>query len=151
MTKAFWTKQGTVAWHIAVRFAIFLQRAAQKLVPALCRLHINRFEKNHGLSQLYQIHCLTSRTTAAILRIYYKHALFYCLSHSWQAVTCANRIWADLASLRKHPFLLALRRRGRFAQRNVWDSATEIPYWWRKICPESGQKRWLVNRVVTLF
>ena len=52
---------------------------------------------------------------------------------------------------RKHPFLLTLRRWGRFAQRNVCDSATEIPYWWRKICPESGQKRWLVNGVVTLF
>ncbi|XP_073248884.1 MAM and fibronectin type III domain-containing protein 1-like [Porites lutea] len=32
------------------------------------------------------------------------------------------------ASLRKHPFLLALRRWGRFARRNVCDSATEIPY-----------------------
>ena len=31
-------------------------------------------------------------------------------------------------SLRKHPFLLALRRCGRFARRNVCDSATEIPY-----------------------
>ena len=31
-------------------------------------------------------------------------------------------------SLRKHPFLLALRRCGRFAGRNVCDSATEIPY-----------------------
>ena len=31
------------------------------------------------------------------------------------------------ASLRKHPFLLALRRWGRFARRNVCDSATEIP------------------------
>ena len=31
-------------------------------------------------------------------------------------------------SLRKHPFLLALRCRGRFARRNVSDSATEIPY-----------------------
>ena len=40
---------------------------------------------------------------------------------------------------------------GRFARRNVCDSATEIPYWWRKICAESGQKRWLVDRVVTLF
>ena len=30
-------------------------------------------------------------------------------------------------SLRKHPFLLALRRWGRFARRNVCDSATEIP------------------------
>ena len=48
-------------------------------------------------------------------------------------------------SLRKHPFLLALRRWGRFAERNVCDSATEIPHLWRKICPESGQKRWLVE------
>ena len=31
-------------------------------------------------------------------------------------------------SLRKHPFLLALRRWGRFARRNVCDSAAEIPY-----------------------
>ena len=54
-------------------------------------------------------------------------------------------------SLRKQPFLLALRRWGRFARRNVCDSATEIPYWWRKICPESGHKRWLDDRVVTLF
>ena len=30
-------------------------------------------------------------------------------------------------SLRKHPFLLTLRRWGRFARRNVCDSATEIP------------------------
>ena len=33
-----------------------------------------------------------------------------------------------LGSLRKHPFLLALRRWGRFAWRNICDSATEIPY-----------------------
>ena len=52
------------------------------------------------------------------------------------------------SSLRKRPFLLALRRWGRFAQRNVRDSATEISYWWRKICPESGQKSWLVDGVV---
>ena len=31
-------------------------------------------------------------------------------------------------SLRKHPFLLALRPWGHFARRNVCDSATEIPY-----------------------
>ena len=36
------------------------------------------------------------------------------------------------SSLRKHPFLLALRNWGRFARRNVCDSAAEIPYWWRK-------------------
>ena len=35
---------------------------------------------------------------------------------------------APTTSLRKHPFLLALRRWGRFARRNVCDSATEIPY-----------------------
>ena len=41
---------------------------------------------NHVLlektSQLYQIRCLTGRNTAAILRIYFKDALFHCLSHS---------------------------------------------------------------------
>ena len=37
-------------------------------------------------------------------------------------------VWTGI-SLRKHPFLLALRRWGRFARRNVCDSATEIPYW----------------------
>ena len=31
-------------------------------------------------------------------------------------------------SLRKHPFLLALRRLGRFARRNVCDSVAKIPY-----------------------
>ena len=38
---------------------------------------------------------------------------------------CLN---SDRASLRKQPFLLAPRRLGRFARRNVCDSATEIPY-----------------------
>ena len=52
--------------------------------------------------------------------------------------------------LRKQPFLIAPRRWGRFARRNVCDSATEIPYWWRKICPESGRKRWLDDGVVTV-
>ena len=33
------------------------------------------------------------------------------------------------ASLWKQPFLLASYRWGRFAKRNVCDSATEIPYW----------------------
>ena len=32
-------------------------------------------------------------------------------------------------SLRKHPFLLTLRRWGPFARRNVCDSGAEIPYW----------------------
>ena len=56
-----------------------------------------------------------------------------------------------VTSLRKHPFLLTLHRWGRFAQRNICNSATESPYWWCKICPESGQKRRLVDGVVTLF
>ena len=58
---------------------------------------------------------------------------------------------SNVTSLRKHSFLLALRCWGRFARRNVCDSATEIPYWCRKICPESGQKNWPVDGVVTLF
>ena len=38
----------------------------------------------------------------------------------------------SLYSLRKHPFLFALRRWGCFARRNVSDSVTEIPNWWPK-------------------
>ena len=44
---------------------------------------------------------------------------------------CVNPIFflhQQYFSLRKHPFLLALRRWGRFAWRNVCDSAKEIPY-----------------------
>ena len=41
-------------------------------------------------------------------------------------------------------FILAPRRSGHFARRNVCASATEIPYWWREFCPESGQELWLV-------
>ena len=54
-------------------------------------------------------------------------------------------------SLRIQPFFLAHRRWGRFARRNLCDSATDNPYWWRKICPESGQELWLVDIVVILF
>ena len=38
-----------------------------------------------------------------------------------------------------------------FTRRNVCATATEMPYWWRKICPESGQELWLVDIVVILF
>ena len=75
---------------------------------------------------------------------------FFILSLSWLAERYVGG-FKDKLSLRKHPFLFALRRWGRLAQRNVCDSATEIPYWWRKIWPESGQKRWLVDGLVTLF
>ena len=47
---------------------------------------------------------------------------------------------------KKHPFLLALRRWGHFTRKNVCDLVTEIPYWWRKICPESGQKELIGRR-----
>ena len=36
-------------------------------------------------------------------------------------------------------------------RRNVCDSATEIPYWWCKICLESSHKCWLDDEVVALF
>ena len=46
------------------------------------------------------------------------------------------------------PFVMRWKDRGLWERDwKVCDSATEIPYWWRKICPESGQKRWLVDRV----
>ena len=72
----------------------------------------------------------------------------WCVSVNWEFRKGAIN---SSSSLRKHPFLLALRCWGRFARRNVCNSATEIPYCWHKICPESGQKRWLVDGVVTLF
>ena len=53
--------------------------------------------------------------------------------------------WITCESMR---FSFTLRRWGSFARRNVCDSATKIPYWWRKICPESGQKRWLVEKII---
>ena len=39
---------------------------------------------------------------------------------SWQGI-----------SLQKQPFILASRHLVCLARRNLWDSATEIPYWWR--------------------
>ena len=39
-------------------------------------------------SRFYLIRCLTRLE----LRIYCKHALFYRLSHYWQAITCTNRL-----------------------------------------------------------
>ena len=44
------------------------------------------------------------------------------------ARTCSDCLNSDRASLRKQLFLLAPCRLGRFAVRNVYDSATEIPY-----------------------
>ena len=71
---------------------------------------------------------------------------------TWTGKGCTFSQQSSIKSnLRKHPFLLALRCWGRFARRNVCDSTTEIPYWWCKICPKSGQKRLLVDGVVTLF
>ena len=63
----------------------------------------------------------------------------------------SNNVTETRVSLRKHPFLLALHRWGCFARRNVCNSATEIPYWWRKICPKSSQKCWLVDAAVIFF
>ena len=76
----------------------------------------------------------------------YFYFLFFCYYCQWSAIKKKTVITlTSLAafSLQKHPFLLALRRWGCFARR--------IPYWWRKTCPESGEKRWLVDGVVTLF
>ena len=46
-------------------------------------------------------------------------------------VICEHNPRLQITSLQKHPFLLALRCRGRFL-RNVHKPAVEIQYWWRK-------------------
>ena len=56
-----------------------------------------------------------------------------------------------LCTLWIQPFPLFRCHLGRFARRNVCALATEIPYWWHKICPESGQELWLVHIVIILF
>ena len=77
--------------------------------------------------------------------------------HFW-SLSCGRRAsWRTESSVilvcerygRRFSSLIAAERR--FARRNVCDSATEIPYWWLKSCPDSGQKRWLVDGAVTLF
>ena len=78
----------------------------------------------------------------------FKYTYFNRIVEMWNSIPLDIRLSPSLAvfrgtqrqfsenvcsdSLRKHPFLLALRRWGRFARRNVCDSAKEIPYWWRK-------------------
>ena len=55
--------------------------------------------------------------------------LFYFYSFSLLiGLKCLILFNAPFDSLQKHPFLLALCRWGRFAQRNVCDSGEEIPY-----------------------
>ena len=54
-------------------------------------------------------------------------------------------------NLRKQQFILTPHRWGCFVRRNVRNSATKIPYWWCRICPESSHESWLDNRVVALF
>ena len=54
-------------------------------------------------------------------------------------------------SLRKQPSFLAACHLGCFARRDVCTSTTEIPYWWRKIYPESASEFWLVDTVVIVL
>ena len=57
--------------------------------------------------------------------------------------TCSHTLMQTClyTSLEKQPFLLPLRCWGHFTRNDICDSATEIPYWWCKICLESGHKR----------
>ena len=75
-----------------------------------------------------------------------------CVAGAWNGRERGFGEWENRGARggRDGNFLLALRRWWRFTRNNVCDSATEIPYWWRKICPKSGQKRWLVDWVDTL-
>ena len=54
----------------------------------------------------------------------------------WEISPCSSRFFLFLASKDVSP--------------DVCDSSIEIPYWWCKICPESGQEIWLVDVVVIL-
>ena len=74
------------------------------------------------------------------------HVKSFLLLQGWSPLTSWLICRKIKLHLRKHPLLLALRRCGRITWRNVCDSATEITYWWHKICPESSQTRWLVDR-----
>ena len=81
-------------------------------------------------------------------------------SFSRPATRAPWRVYSLPICLAAKPFIACKTRRFssliaagvRFVKRrNVWDSATEIPYWWHKICPESSHKRWLDVGVVVLF
>ena len=56
---------------------------------------------------------------------------------------CYNRCWNTAIS--PHSLM-----RGMFHGKGVSSSMTEMPYWWHKICPESGQELSLV-KVLFLF
>ena len=82
----------------------------------------------------------------ALYQIYQKTVeIFFHFSNTrWEYSLVLKRIQ------RKQTFRLTHRRWGRFARRNVCNSATEIPYRWRKICPESGHKRCMIGRRIKL-
>ena len=71
-----------------VEFDVKKNKNNKKLVGSYLRCAYNHvlLEKT---SRLYQIRCLTRRK----LRIYFKHALFHRLSHSWQAVIGFDQIF----------------------------------------------------------
>ena len=55
------------------------------------------------------------------------------------------------SSLRIQPSFLIPCLKGHFHRIDICGLATEIPYWWCKIHPGSGQELWLVNEVILLF
>ena len=60
---------------------------------------------------------------------------YFCTSSIKSAKWIAFSMFVLAASMRKHPFLLAFRCLGRCERTgNGCNSATEIPYRWRKIC-----------------
>ena len=74
-------------------------------------------------TECWQMHCnksaLVRETSLTFRRYLRKYTKVGLVSNKHQT------------SLRKHPFLLALRRLGRFTRRNVCNSVAKIPYWWR--------------------
>ena len=82
------------------------------------------------VTQSAQVHGKKRVLSAVKLVTCVKQSLAQVLRHLCHA-TPLGCLWLEDGkddSLRKHSFLLALRRWGRFARRNVCDSAVEIPY-----------------------
>ena len=112
-----------------------------------------------GFSKSGHEHKCTGKYTTEHFKIcywngYFKNIFFFCRIYvgwirlKWWKHPQNGNVCGTLCSLRKHPFLHALRRWGRFVRRNVCDSATEIPYWFGSPwLPDLLSKHWFASSV----
>ena len=107
-------------------FLIFLPRIF-KLKSLIIKL-FHTLKKDKWLTDKFSFENEGPSETSKIKSV----ASIYARAYPDVQLNYGKKLFPEKDSLRKHPFLLALRRWGRFARRNVCDSETEIPYWWRK-------------------